>query len=69
MTPAEEYVKDHPWLTDALHDEIKLATALYNCFRCDSIIISFEELKDLGITWDGAEDNWMYKNRIIHHGY
>lgn len=69
MTPAEEYVKEHPWLTDALHDEKKLAVALIECYHCDSIIMSEEELGDLGITYNFAEDAWFYKGRIIKHGY
>ena len=69
MTPAEEYVKEHPHLTDALLQEKRLALALLECHRCDELIMDNDMLAELGIKYNSFTECWEYKGRIISHGY
>jgi hypothetical protein len=69
-TPAREYVKDHPELTDALHQERKLARIILNAYLTDPWVLDEDVLEQAGITqkWDGFQDvepYYIYKGEIL----
>lgn len=69
-TPAREYVKDHPELTDALYQERKLARIILNAYLCDPWVLDEDVLEQAGIEqeWDGFEAHaarYLYKGEPL----
>jgi hypothetical protein len=70
-TPAREYVKDHPELTDALYQERKLARIILNAYLCDPYVLDENVLADVGITqkydpdYYDVEPWYIYKGEIL----